>query len=88
MVHNINAAKIINIKIKKAKGKIMDIYKDNWRQMPLAFNMALCQNMAAMEYFNTLSLQHQQEIIDQTRDISSKDEMRRFVDGLSGNSNN
>ncbi len=63
----------------------MNIYKDSKREMPLGFNMALCQNMAAMEYFSTLSLQHQQEIIDRTHDITSKEEMRRYVDGLVGN---
>lgn len=55
-------------------------------ELPLGFGIALSKNIDAMQYFSSLSLQHQKEIIDQTHDISSKDEMQRFVDNLTNNS--
>ena len=48
----------------------------------MGLNMALAQNLAAMEYFANLSRERQQYIIDQTHNIHSKEEMRAFVDEM------
>lgn len=48
----------------------------------MGLNMALAQNLAAMEYFANLSRERQQSIIDQTHNIHSKEEMRAFVDEM------
>lgn len=50
--------------------------------IPMGLNMALAQNLAAMEYFANLSRERQQYIIDQTHNIHSKEEMRAFVDEM------
>ncbi len=50
--------------------------------IPMGLNMALAQNLAAMEYFANLSRERQQSIIDQTHNIHSKEEMRAFVDEM------
>lgn len=50
--------------------------------IPMGLNMALAQNLAAMEYFANLSRERQQSIIDQTHNIHSKEEMQAFVDEM------
>jgi hypothetical protein len=46
--------------------------------------MALAQNLDAMQYFGKMTKQQQQNVIDKTKSIKSKKEMRSFVDGISG----
>ena len=50
--------------------------------IPLGLGMALMQNPDAFFYFNGLDAQRQQKIIDGTKNISSRDEMRSYVDSL------
>ena len=50
--------------------------------IPMGFGMALAENMEAMRYFSGLSPERRQSIIEQTKSISSKEEMRRFVNSL------
>ncbi|NLZ45130.1 MAG: hypothetical protein GX896_00390 [Clostridiales bacterium] len=51
--------------------------------LPLGFGMALSQNVTAMENFATLNPEQKQSIINNTRQIKSKNEMQNFVSNLS-----
>jgi len=50
--------------------------------MPMGLGMALMQNKPAMEYFSSLSDEAQQQIIEHTHSIRSKEEMQSYVDSL------
>lgn len=50
--------------------------------VPLGLGYALAENSAALKYFAELSEQRRKEVIEQTRAITSKAEMRAFVDRL------
>jgi len=52
------------------------------KELPLGFSLTLEQSQAAMEYFSSLPDSKKQEIINQTRNISSKNEMHEFVANL------
>lgn len=58
----------------------MDILKRD--DMPLGLGMALCKNLEAMNYFTNLTTSQQNEIIEHTHVIQSKQEMQSYVDGL------
>ncbi len=51
-------------------------------ELPLGFGMALTQNAQAMEYFSALPQQRQEDIVQQTHAIQSKQEMQNYVQGL------
>ena len=51
-------------------------------QMPVGLGMALAQRPEAMEKFATFSEAKKQEIINGTHSISSKQEMRQYVDKI------
>lgn len=53
--------------------------------LPLGFGMALAQNEAAMKAFEALSEKEKESIIQQTHSVSSKQEMRNLVAGLTKN---
>lgn len=55
----------------------------NGNSIPLGLGMALMQNPDAFFYFNSLDEKKQKEIIDGTKNINSRDEMRSYVEGLS-----
>ena len=50
--------------------------------VPLGLGMALAQNNKAMAIFSGLNEVERQNIIDQTHQINSKEQMREFVDNL------
>ena len=50
--------------------------------VPMGFSMALAQNLKAMEYFSSLPDVQKQAIINATHGISSKAEMKSYVDQL------
>lgn len=50
--------------------------------IPLGLGMALMQNPDAFFYFNSLDEDKQKKIIDGTKNISSRDEMRSYVQNL------
>lgn len=50
--------------------------------LPLGFGTALAQNEGAMQYFAALPEQKKQEIVSQTHQIHSRDEMYAFVQTL------
>lgn len=51
-------------------------------ELPLGFSLALAQNAEAMEKFASFPDDKKQEIINGTHAISSKSEMRRYVDRI------
>jgi hypothetical protein len=51
-------------------------------EMPVGFGIALAQRPEAMEKFTALSEAQKQEIINGTRLVSSKAEMRQYVDKI------
>ena len=55
-----------------------------YNELPMGFGAALMRNSAAMQYFNGLDERKQREIIDATRYIESKQEMKNFVSNLAG----
>lgn len=50
--------------------------------LPMGFGMALMQNSAAREAFDKLPLNRQEEIINGTHSIRSKQEMQRYVSAI------
>ncbi len=50
--------------------------------VPLGLGYALAENAEALKHFAGLSEQRRREVIEQTRSISSKAEMRQFVERL------
>ena len=52
--------------------------------VPLGFGMALAQNPDAMDVFSGLTADQRQQVLDKSRRIRSKAEMRSYVDSLVG----
>lgn len=55
----------------------------NKNDLPLGFGMALAQNETAMQQFEALTNQQKEAVINKTRKINSKSEMKSFVICLS-----
>ncbi|MGN1135540.1 MAG: hypothetical protein ACI4SF_04905 [Oscillospiraceae bacterium] len=51
-------------------------------EMPVGFGMALAMNPKAMEKFTLLPESKKQEIINGTHSVSSKAEMRQYVEKI------
>ena len=51
-------------------------------EMPLGFGMALAQNPEAIQKFASLPENKKQEIINGTHSVSSRSEMRQYVDKI------
>ncbi len=51
-------------------------------ELPLGFGMALAQNEAAMQKFESLDEAGKRAILDQVHNVRSKAEMRRLVSNL------
>jgi len=58
----------------------------NGPEIPLGLGMALAQNGDALTHFAALSAERKQEIIEHTHGISSKNEMRAFVNSIASSS--
>lgn len=54
------------------------------QELPLGFGMALAQNLEAMQRFSALPESRKKEIINGTHSVTSKAEMRRYVDKVLG----
>ena len=54
-------------------------------EMPLGLGMALAQNQAAMQAFSALPRERQQQIIDHTHAVTSKQQMQAFVSDIEKN---
>ena len=52
--------------------------------VPLGFGMALAQNPDAMDVFSGLTEAQRQKVLDKSRRIRSRAEMRSYVDSLVG----
>ena len=52
--------------------------------IPLGFGMALAQNPDAMDVFSSLTEPQRQQVLNKSRRIRSKAEMRSYVDSLVG----
>jgi hypothetical protein len=50
--------------------------------IPLGLSMAMAQNPLAYDYFAQLSPQQRQDIIDASRNVRSREEMKQFADIL------
>ncbi len=59
----------------------MENYANN-PEIPIGLGMALAMNREAMNSFASMPAQQQQQIIEQTHSIRSKEEMRAFVQSL------
>lgn len=59
----------------------MNNYVDG-NNMPMGLGMALAQNLEAMNHFASLDSERQQEIINHTHDIRSKQEMQMYVSNI------
>lgn len=53
--------------------------------LPLGLGMALMQNTDAFLYFSALNKAEQERIIEQSKHVKSRSEMKSFVSGLSAN---
>ena len=51
-------------------------------EMPIGFGMALAMNPAAMEKFASLPQNEKQKIINGTHNVSSKTEMKQYVENF------
>ncbi len=56
--------------------------KNRISEIPEGLNMALAQNIYAMQYFSSLSDSAREDIIRRTGEIESKSEMQSFVNSL------
>lgn len=52
------------------------------KEMPVGFGMALAMNPRAMEKFASLSQNEKQKIINGTHSVSSKAEMKQYVENI------
>ncbi|HEX2986289.1 MAG TPA: hypothetical protein VHO71_05670 [Caproiciproducens sp.] len=50
--------------------------------IPIGFGMALAMNPKAMEQFTSLSEQEQANLMEQTHQIHSRDQMHNFVQSI------
>lgn len=55
---------------------------DYFADLPMGFGAALLGNSAAMNYFTGLDARRQREILEASRQIESKGEMKAFVANL------
>lgn len=60
----------------------------NDKDFPLSFGLALAQNEPALEKFKSLSADQKKAVINKTKKINSKYEMRCFVNCLTDDSLN
>lgn len=54
----------------------------NIPNIPMGLSMALAQDIDAMGYFTSLAPDEQQEIINHTHAIQSKNEMQEYVNNI------
>ena len=56
--------------------------KENRPEVPLGLGYALAQNSDALKAFADLSSERQKQIIEESRNVTSKNEMRQFVKNI------
>ncbi len=55
------------------------MYSGEKPRIPLGLGYALAENTSALKYFAELSSERQREIIDRSRDMHSRAELRSYV---------
>lgn len=50
--------------------------------VPMGLGMALTRNLDAMEYFSSLTGRQQQQVVEASRQVVSKQEMQSLVDHI------
>ena len=71
-------AKNIHINIER----MTNMHSKNGADIPLGLGMALMQNSDAFFYFSALDGKTQQQIIDGTKGIKTRQQMKNYVAGL------
>lgn len=66
----------------KAKGEVIKMDNDLLNSLPMGFGMALAANAEAMESFAKLSREQKEKVLDGTKHIRSKLEMRNYVNQI------
>ena len=61
------------------------LQRDNRPEIPLGLGYALSENTSSLRYFAQLSSEKQKEMIEHSRGISSRAEMRQFVKNMISN---
>lgn len=56
--------------------------KSNRPEVPLGLGYALAQNSDALKIFAEMSSERQRQIIEESRRVTSKNEMRQFVKNI------
>lgn len=51
-------------------------------ELPIGFDMQLAENIDAMNYFARLDEQGKKEVVNQTKNLGSKEELEQFVSSL------
>lgn len=51
-------------------------------ELPIGFGMQLAKNLDAMNYFSNLDEEGKRQVVNQTKNIGSKQEMEQFVSSL------
>ena len=55
---------------------------DNAHEWPIGFAMELAMNETAMEFFSELPKDRKEEIIEKSRHVKSKTEMKKLVESI------
>lgn len=52
------------------------------RELPIGFTMELAMHSDVLNRFSQLSAQEREVIVDRAREVSSRDEMRKYVESI------
>jgi len=54
----------------------------NFKDLPLGFSLALAQDLNALDHFASMTDSKQKMVIEKTKHIKSKEEMRDYINNL------
>lgn len=54
-------------------------------EIPIGFSMALAKDTNAMNAFSSMSKEQRTQVVDQSRNIQSKEDMEQFVNSFTQN---
>lgn len=60
----------------------MNLGNQNFKDLPVGFGLALAQNLNALDKFSSMTNEKQKEIVEGAKQVSSKKEMRSYVDNI------
>lgn len=81
-IYEVVVMKINRLKYAYTIFEVMKMNIFNNDEIPVGLSMALAENLYAMERFGNLNEQQQQDFIQQSRNVGSKQEMRSLVSEL------